>query len=186
MLRTFLCVEITNPETIPLINTKINELSQIKGIRTVKPTQLHLTLKFLGDVTEKTLVQIKNAIQQISFDSFNITLEGMGCFPNQKRIRVIWIGISQGKAELKQLASLIEQVMVQLGFPKEKRPFSPHLTIGRVKYLKGKEKLSLINQIEESKEVYFGSQSITNFILKKSTLSPKGAIYDNLIEVSLN
>lgn len=186
MLRTFFCVEISNPKLISLINAQISEMGKIEGIRTVKSTQLHLTLKFLGDVSEKRLEQIKNAIQRISLDPFNISLEGIGCFPNTKRIRVVWIGISEGKETLKKLASFVEQTMAQIGFPKDKRPFSPHLTLGRVKYLKGEGSNLLIKKIEESKELYFGSQSINSFILKKSTLTPKGAIYDNLLEISLN
>ncbi len=184
MIRTFICVEISNPKLISLINAQISELGKIEGIRTVKSTQMHLTLKFLGDVSEKRLEHIKNDIQQILFDPFNISLEGIGCFPNTNRIRVVWIGISEGKEALKKLASLVEQVMVQIGFPKEKRQFSPHLTLGRVKYLKEEGKELLIKKIEKSKGSHFGSQSIDRFILKKSTLTPKGAIYDDLLVVS--
>ena len=185
MVRSFICVEITNPDIVILLNNQISELGKYEGVRTVKPSQLHFTLKFLGEITTKQLESVQNTISQIKYSPFKIYLKTMGCFPNINRVRVIWIGISDGAEKLKQLAGIIEELLIPIGFIKEKRPFSPHLTLARVKYLKKDQKASLIHKIEESQDLKIGLQNVDGIILKKSTLTPKGATYENLLEVPL-
>ncbi len=183
MVRSFICVEITDKEIISVLNNYIKELKMVKGVRTVKSTQLHLTLKFLGEISEKQLFSVQNAIKDIKFPSFEMTLEKFGVFPNINRIRVVWVGISDGNEKLKELAHLIEESLKPLGLSEDKRPFSPHLTLARVKYLKSEEKKALMQTIEKAERI--GTQFIDKFILKKSTLTPTGAIYDNLLVVPL-
>ncbi len=183
MIRSFICVEITNPDIVILLNNQISELGKYEGVRAVKPSQFHLTLKFLGEISTKQLESIQNTISQVKYSPFEIYLKGMGCFPNINRVRVIWIGISDGAEKLKQLAGFIEELLIPIGFIKDKRPFSPHLTLARVKYLKKDQKMALIHKIEELKELKIGTQNVDRVILKKSTLTPKGAIYENLLEV---
>jgi len=185
MVRSFICVEITNPDIVILLNNQISELGKYEGVRTVKPSQLHFTLKFLGEISTKQLESVQNTISQIKYSPFKIYLKTMGCFPNINRVRVIWIGISDGAEKLKQLAGIIEELLIPIGFIKEKRPFSPHLTLARVKYLKKDQKASLIHKIEESQDLKIGLQNVDGIILKKSTLTPKGATYENLLEVPL-
>lgn len=185
MVRSFICVEITNPDIVTLLNNQISELGKYEGVRSVKPSQLHLTLKFLGEISVKQLESVQNTITQIKCSPFDICLKSMGCFPNINRVRVIWIGITDGAEKLKQLARFVEDLLIPIGFIKEKRPFSPHLTLARVKYLEKDQKESLIHKIEESKELKIGTQNVDRIILKKSTLTPKGAIYENLLEVPL-
>ncbi|MFX0087387.1 MAG: RNA 2',3'-cyclic phosphodiesterase [Candidatus Hodarchaeota archaeon] len=184
MVRSFICVEITDQEITSVLNNYINELKMVKGVRTVKSSQLHLTLKFLGEISEKQLVSVQDSIKEIKFPSFEIALEKFGVFPNINRIRVIWVGISDGNEKLKELAHLIEESLQPLGFFKEKRPFSPHLTLARVKYLKSDEKKTLVHIIKNAERI--GTQYIDEVILKKSALTPNGAIYDNLLVVPLS
>jgi 2'-5' RNA ligase len=184
MVRSFICVEINNSEVV----SRIEELtSKIKfdGVRPVKSHQLHLTLKFLGEVPEAQIESIKQAIQTIEFSSFAISLEGMGCFPKLNYIRVVWIGIKEGSENLKQLAELVEEKLNLIGFPREKRRFSPHLTLGRIKKLRNADKKQLTTIIQNSKTIPIGDQMVDELILKKSTLTPKGAIYENLSVVTL-
>lgn len=185
MVRSFICVEIDNPEVITHIDEVISEIRQYEGVRVVKSSQLHLTLKFLGEVPEERIEPIKQAINQIHIPSFQLKLKGMGCFPNLNYIRVVWIGITDGRDSLITLAQRIDKKMASLGFPKEKRAFSPHLTLARIKALRNTEKNLLSNKIRDSKESNIGVQLIDSFILKKSTLTPKGPIYENLLVVPL-
>ncbi len=185
MVRSFICVEINNPEVITHIDKVISEISQYKGVRVVKSSQLHLTLKFLGEVSETRIESIKQAISQIHIPPFQLNLKGMGCFPNLNYIRVVWIGITDGREPLITLAQTIDKKMISLGFPKEKRAFSPHLTLARIKALRNNEKNLLSNKVRDSKELDIGVQYIDTVILKKSTLTPKGPIYENLLAVPL-
>ncbi|MFX0205641.1 MAG: RNA 2',3'-cyclic phosphodiesterase [Candidatus Hodarchaeota archaeon] len=184
MVRSFICVEINNSEAVSQIEELISKI-KFDGVRPVKSYQLHLTLKFLGEVPEAQIKSIKQAIQTIEFSSFDISLEEMGCFPNLNYIRVVWIGIKEGSENLKQLAELVEEKLNPIGFPREKRRFSPHLTLGRIKKLRNADKKQLIAIIQNSKTIRIGDQVIDELILKKSTLTPKGAIYENLLVVPL-
>ncbi|UCG89656.1 MAG: RNA 2',3'-cyclic phosphodiesterase [Candidatus Heimdallarchaeota archaeon] len=182
MVRSFICVEINDSEVVKPIEELLVKL-RFNGVRPVKSFQLHLTLKFLGEVSESQIGSIKQVIQLIEFSPFEISLTGMGCFPNLNYIRVVWIGIREGSNNLKQLASMIEEKLNPLGFPREKRGFSPHLTLARIKKLRNPDKRKLTAIIQSSKEISFGDQLIEEFILKKSTLTPKGPIYEDLLVV---
>ena len=185
MVRSFICVEIDDSQIINQINEVISGYNQFKGVRAVKSSQLHLTLKFLGEVPEKRIQLIKDAIKEIKIPPFTLSLHGIGCFPNIKYIRVVWIGITEGKESLKHLAKMVEKELIPLGFAKDKREFSPHLTLARIKSLGSADKNKLIKMIQHSKEKEFGVQKIEKFILKKSTLTPTGPIYEDLFEVPL-
>ena len=184
MVRSFICVEINNSEVVSRIEELISKI-KFEGVRLVKSHQLHLTLKFLGEVSEAQIKSIKQAIQTIESSSFDISLEGIGCFPNLNYIRVVWIGIKEGSESLKHLAELVEEKLNPIGFPKEKRRFSPHLTLGRIKKLRNADKKQLTAIIQNSKTIPIGYQVIDELILKKSTLTPKGAIYENLLVIPL-
>ncbi|MFW9902943.1 MAG: RNA 2',3'-cyclic phosphodiesterase [Candidatus Thorarchaeota archaeon] len=184
MVRSFICVEINNSEVVSQIEESISKI-KFDGVRPVKSNQLHLTLKFLGEVSDAQIGSIKQAIQTIEFPSFNISLEGMGCFPNLNYMRVLWIGIKEGSENLQQLAKIVEGRLNPIGFSREKRRFSPHLTLGRIKKLQNSDKKQLAAIIQNSKTIPIGDQLIDELILKKSTLTPKGAIYENLFVVPL-
>lgn len=183
MVRSFICVEINNADVVRQIEEQIKKI-RFEGVRPVKSNQLHLTLKFLGEVPESRIASIKQAIQSIDFPSFNISLEGIGCFPNLNYIRVVWIGITEGSDNLKQLANMIEERLNPIGFPREKRGFSPHLTLARIKKLRSnKNQLTAI--VRDSKAIPIGVQLIDEFLLKQSTLTPKGPIYEDLLVVPM-
>ncbi|MHA2245557.1 MAG: RNA 2',3'-cyclic phosphodiesterase [Candidatus Hodarchaeales archaeon] len=184
MVRSFICVEINDSDIVNQIEEILSKI-RFSGVRTVKSFQLHLTLKFLGEIPESRISTIKKEIQTIKIHPFEISLEGMGCFPNLNYIRVVWIGIKAGSNNLKQLAYLIEEKLNPIGFPKEKRGFSPHLTLARIKKLPNPDKRKLTDFIQSSNDLSFGVQMIEEFILKKSTLTPKGPIYEDLLIVPM-
>ena len=185
MVRSFICVEVVNETNIENIEDILSELSPFQGIRPVRINQLHLTLKFLGEVSEFKISQIVDEMRLIEIPVFNITFSHLGFFPNERRPRVIWIGISEGTNQLSSLAYEVNTRLSKIGFPKERRKFSPHLTLGRIKKYYPEEQESLV-EYAHSKSTWEGEkESIQSFILKKSTLTPQGAIYETLAEFPL-
>jgi 2'-5' RNA ligase len=154
------------------------------SIKLVEPENVHITLKFLGETNEDYIEPIyrviKNATQDVN--KFNIILEGAGVFPNQKYLKVIWLGIKQGE-KLGSIAQKIDKELHELGFKKEKRNFSAHLTIARVRSSKNKEKLLQI--IEKYTDSKFAEINVNSIKLKKSELTQKGPIYTNLKDIRL-
>ncbi|MCK4849272.1 MAG: RNA 2',3'-cyclic phosphodiesterase, partial [Candidatus Heimdallarchaeota archaeon] len=179
------CIEVINQLNIRSIEAILDELSTFKGIRPVKPNQLHLTLKFLGEVAEKRLVEIEKELKMIKLPSFEIELLHMGFFPNERRPRVIWIGLSEGKSQLITLAREVDDRLSKIGFPKEKRKFSPHLTVGRIKKLYPDELQNIVDYVHSINTVGMEKEVVQSILFKKSTLTPHGAIYENLAEVVL-
>ncbi len=185
MVRSFICVEVINQVNTQKIGAILNELSSFKGIRPVKPNQLHITLKFLGEVPEKKISSIERELKSIKVPIFEMVFSHMGFFPNERRPRVIWIGISEGKSQLSTLAAEVNTRLSLIGFPKDKRKFSPHLTLGRIKKHYPDEQESLVDYAHSCDILEGEKEVIHSFIFKKSTLTPQGAIYENLSEFSL-
>ena len=179
-IRTFIAIEI-DPTHKQKLTHLISTLKQSDSdVKWVNGTQMHLTLKFLGNIEETKVQEISDALTSIanSTREFTITLSNIGTFPNVKRPRVIWIGIDKGKNELKLLAGQIETELEKLGFPKETRDFKSHLTLGRVRSPKNLQNLTKLLT-----EVSFQSESaikINKLILFQSTLTPKSVIYTEL------
>lgn len=141
---------------------------------------LHLTLKFLGEVREERIRDISEILKEISkgFKKFEVTLQGIGAFPNQSSPRVIWTGVEKGRKEMIELQKEIEERLVPLGFKKEERGFHPHLTIARVK---GRGDFKELFETDYKSRTFL----IDKIILFKSTLTPKGPIYEELEKLLL-
>jgi 2'-5' RNA ligase len=181
-IRAFIAVDI--PVSQKVIEV-INELKKIQlNAKIVETENLHLTLKFLGDTDEDLIDKIGEIISDVIIDipSFEITLKKMGVFPNQKYIKVVWIGVENTEF-LKKIAEKIDPKLGDLGFEKERRSFSAHLTIARVKSPKNKEKL--LGLLDKYQETDFQILKVNKIFLKKSVLTPEGPIYTNLKEIDL-
>lgn len=175
-MRTFIAVEL--PEEI---KKKIGEIqAPLKRtnafVSWVKPGNIHVTLKFLGEVPEERIEEVFEATEKAveGAERFTMSLKGMGGFPNLKRPRVIWIGTGSGEEALSLLAKRIEEEMEKIGFPREKRGFSPHFTIGRVKSPKNIEQLAAR---VESSDFQTEEIEVAEVVVMKSQLTPSGAIY---------
>src|SRR5438132_8138465 len=135
-LRTFIAVEMS-PSVIARVGDLIDKLRVAAAeINWVRPQQMHLTLKFLGDVPDTETPDICRVVDQVAavFEPFEITCRGVGAFPNSRDPRTLWIGIEDGAEELKRLQAALDTALkMELGFAKEPRGFHPHLTLGRVK-----------------------------------------------------
>jgi 2'-5' RNA ligase len=146
---------------------------------------MHLTLKFLGEVSENKIINVKSVLANIAQDypSFRLSLKGSGRFPHGGRHpRVIWIGIEMNET-LEKIHSRLENELQKINFPKENRKFHPHLTLGRIK---SPHNLGpILENLEQNKETDFGAMTVNKIILFKSTLRPGGAEYTNLSEFYL-
>jgi len=142
----------------------------------VKEDNVHITLKFLGE-TEKRDQIIDILEKKISSSGFTLNFTGLGKFGRGEELRVLWAGIDHSDG-LNSLFNEIESLLDPLGFPKEQRRFSPHITLGRNKY--GKVQQDLITEIEKLSDYHFGEQDITSFQLLSSTLTLSGPIYKTI------
>jgi 2'-5' RNA ligase len=154
------------------------------NIKWVKPGNIHITLKFLGDVSENNISPICDALIDVVKDQkpFDLVLKDTGVFPHPGKPRVLWVGIGSGSESLRTLAKKIEDRLHNLGFSKEKRPYSPHLTIGRVRSPKNsKETVDKLLSISVRNDVF----RINKIVLMKSDLHPTGAVYTALNSFNL-
>jgi len=181
--RGFIAIDIN-------INPKIEKiLEELKNsgafIKLVELKNIHITIKFLGnmnyDNTEEINDILKNATKNIQ--PFKIELEGMGVFPNQNYLKIIWIGIKKAEI-LTDITQKIDYDLNNAGHIIKVQKFYPHITIGRVKTAKNKEKiLEIINKYKNTK---FSEIKIDSIKLKKSELTPEGPIYTDLLEINFN
>ncbi len=181
-IRAFIAIDIPVSQKVTEI---INELKKTQiDAKIVEIENMHLTLKFLGDIDENLTDDIEKIIKDtiINMQPFEITLKNLGVFPNQRYMKVAWIGV-ENLEPLKKIAETIDIKLKDLGFEKEKRPFSVHLTIARIKSAKNKEKL--IGLIDKYQNTELQKIKINKVILKKSILTPKGPIYSNLKEIKV-
>ena len=156
-----------------------------RGIRWVRKQGIHLTLKFLGDVDRDDVEKIQIAMERATEGSspFVLAGEGLGVFPDLRRPRVIWIGLSGDLQVLFALQAHLESQLKGLGFPKEKRPFKGHLTLGRVK---GRlDTTRLREALEGLRGFQTDAFTVQSVVLFQSTLRPQGAVYTKLTEVPL-
>ena len=177
-IRAFLAIDLDD-DLKPKINKIIKEFKQIDTrIKYVELANLHLTLKFFGDIDTNGLKLLEDAIANVvsEFDPFKIKISGCGAFPNNNHIKVIWVGIEDDSI-LKDLHDRMDEEFVRIGFDKD-RKFSTHLTIGRMKSAKNKDKVK--STIEEFSNVEIGEMEVSQISLKKSTLTPRGPIYEDI------
>lgn len=173
-------------------NSLIRELARTNSqVKWVNPKTLHITLKFLGEVELGLLPDIKERLTRVCQGKapFNLTLEGVGAFPKRSRPQVIWTGLSGETEGLVRLASDVEAALSPLGFEPEKRGFKPHITLGRMRRFKSR-KASLgqeeLKQAILNLAAYKGPEFLARQVtLMKSTLTPKGAIYEPVFKKSL-
>lgn len=183
-IRTFICIElpISIRRELEALQNFLKPLS--KSVRWSSADGIHLTLKFLGDVDEAVLDDIHIAVQNASENTaaFRVDLSGTGAFPSFDRPTVYWIGIKEPSGALIALQRNLENELEKLGFPTERRAFSPHLTIGRVKAQSGLKELGKALQDVKLPSMTFLAD---NIIVMKSLLQPGGARYTPLSVVKL-
>lgn len=173
-MRTFVAIEIENQEVLDSINEVQSKL-KIKA-KPISTKNIHFTLFFIGEVSDLLAQKIQESLESIEFQSFEISIRGIGAFPNPNFPRIIWVGTDdEGGKKLIELASIVEEKLSNLGFQSDK-PFKPHVTIFRVK-----NKIGNISDELKKLEMYsFGVQKISEIKFKKSVLTSEGPIYSDL------
>ncbi len=181
MIRTFIAAETAPEIRRELYRAQGRLKTEISGrISWVQEKNIHLTLKFLGEINPGRLEPIREKLKEIAAGSckFSLTLDGLGSFPNNKNPRIIWAGLkAAADCPLFAIAARIEQELAGLGLKKEQNPFHPHLTLGRVKQLKKKIDLSTLYPRITLPKISFEVENITLF---QSTLTSTGPIYSPL------
>ncbi len=155
-----------------------------RGIRWVPTENMHLTLKFLGEVKEELIPEIVRRLVLIGghYQRFSVGIRGTGAFPNFRNPNVLWVGVDESGA-LERLFGEIDASLSEIGFERENRKFSPHLTIARVKDRRGID--PLIKELATFKEAFFGTIEVREILLMKSVLKPSGAEYSRAAVVEL-
>jgi RNA 2',3'-cyclic 3'-phosphodiesterase len=179
MVRAFIGAGLTEEAIDQLSGVIANLDFSSKGIKWVKPENLHITFKFLEDIDESQISLITDILDSSlkGHGSINFSIDHLGVFPTWKRPRIIWAGVSKGASALVSLSEKIEDVMQALNFEKEKRVFKPHITIGRIKSLKYPE---LLKKAVQTVIFESGSLAIGHVTLYQSILSQDGAKYEVL------
>lgn len=190
MIRSFIALELSE-EIYRNLGKLIESLK--KGVQFtpsrpswVKPESIHLTLKFLGNIDENMVAPISEVVKTAAEETsaFTIRIRDLGVFPDERRPRVLWCGMTKGEMQTTTLQKKIDRSLLSLGFEKEKRPFHPHLTLARIKSLKGTA--ALMNIIKANQQNSFvGECQIDRLILFRSELHPDGARYTKLFEAPL-
>ena len=184
MMRAFVGIDIDEAVRQNLVAAQRQLASTGAQLKLVEPENIHVTMKFLGDIREDQVGAITEALRAAveGFKPFEINVQGVGAFPNLGYIKVIWAGVSDGREQIISIQRHIDQNLAKLGFRPE-RDFVPHLTLARAKSAAGKEKLAAF--LKNMTNAEFGSSRADAIELKQSTLTPKGPIYSTLARVEL-
>jgi 2'-5' RNA ligase len=181
-IRSFMAFDLEN-------DTVLNRLASVQkllfqtgaDLKLVAPQNIHITLRFLGDITPAMAEEIFGEMKKVQFAPFTVRINGVGAFPDLRYPRVVWAGIAEGAEQLKNVFSQLEPMLRGLGFAADPKGFSPHLTIARVK--SGKNKEQLAEFINKNAKYDFGTINAECLRLKKSDLTPQGPVYSTLKEV---
>ena len=180
-IRSFIAVDMTDNAVLQRIVDCQTELARTGAdLKLVEPENIHATLRFLGEVQAPLLDQVRRELAQLAFQPFTVELRGVGAFPNPRRPNVVWVGITKGGEELQGIFSRLEPRLRGLGFPADRKGFSPHITISRVK--SGRNRDALYSSITDLSDKEFGSMTVESIRLKKSILTPKGPVYSTIHE----
>ncbi len=187
-IRSFIAVELPGEVKQALAGLQAKLKGNGRQVKWVEPENLHLTLQFLGNIDAGTVKDITAAITQGAIGTHPFTLEvgGLGMFPGAERVQTIWVGLSGEMEKLIGLQRAIGANLQKLGFEPEKRPFTPHLTLGRVKDFVQNQERALLGQLV-TRTPWNGKYrvSVTAVNLMKSQLTREGPIYSKLATVPL-
>lgn len=184
-MRCFVAIELEDALRKPLVRLLEERLPANRNVRWATPAQLHLTLKFIGEIEPEQVPEIQVALAGVgpTFAPFSIQLTEYGVFPNPARARVFWVGVRDAGEECGRLAAAIDAALAKVGIPAEERPFKPHITLGRLKNPAGTKILRDAAQRLPKP----GSEQgfVKHFTLFESQLGKRGAVYRAVHSVAL-
>jgi 2'-5' RNA ligase len=185
LARLFIAVEIEDRSVLSRI---IEVRNQIMGLgidaKPVEDENIHLTLRFLGDVEENLIPSIERAMEPLaSIPPFKMRVRGVGVFPDLRSPRVVWVGVGEGSEMLRSMRGILDRGLRGLKIYEGEHSFTPHITIARVRGRANIDKLSMY--VEENMDLDLGFSSVTRVVLKRSFLTPRGPIYSDVRRVIL-
>ncbi|NIO37565.1 RNA 2',3'-cyclic phosphodiesterase [Candidatus Bathyarchaeota archaeon] len=180
-IRSFIAFDIDNQEVLNRMK-KVQDLLWATGanVKAVKVENIHVTMRFLGNIAHKMVEQIFEEMKKVQFTSFEVKVRGVGAFPHLHRLNVIWAGLTEGADHMRNIFNQLEPSLRSLGFRADSKGFSPHITIARVRSARNKNEL--IECIKENADFEFGTVKAECLRLKRSDLTPQGPIYSTLKE----
>jgi 2'-5' RNA ligase len=184
-LRCFIAIDLP-PELrkrIEALSERLRAQPGEAGLRWVQPSGIHLTLKFLGALPEARVPDVASVLDQAASAQapFSVTVGGIGCFPDGRNPRVVWAGLDDPTGRLRLLHASIESGCAAIGMAPEARPFSPHLTLGRVRREAGPETAGVVRAILEAERAFHAGEMLADAVhLFRSDLRPTGAVYTRL------
>ena len=187
-VRSFIAIEL--PDELKLELTQLEarlKLGKQPWVKWVDPYSIHLTLKFLGSIATDRIGEITRAMEAAArgIPPFHLEVKGLGVFPNLRRAQVAWVGIGGEVDKLSQLQQRIESNLVPLGFAPESRPFTPHLTLARVRDQASLDERQKFGQLIVSTRFEAGTIEVDAVNLMRSQLTREGAIYSRISSVRL-
>lgn len=184
-IRAFIAFELSEEIKHELQQVQEQLADKKDKVKWVAQDNIHLTLKFLGDVPHKEIAAIQKIILNVAdkFCTFKMRIKAVGCFPNDKLPRIVWAGVREESKALEDIYNSLENELAAIGYLKEERLFKPHLTIGRVKHISDRTRFK--TGIDETKTSDFGEVNVKEIVLFKSTLTSKGAIYEKVYSAEL-
>jgi RNA 2',3'-cyclic 3'-phosphodiesterase len=189
LIRSFIAVELPEELKKELSELEIRlKKSSPPIVRWVDPYSIHVTLKFLGEVAEESIEELVLAIEESvpGIKPFKLSVSEVGAFPNLNRPQVVWVGVKGDLSQITVLQQKIEANTEQLGFPRESRGFTPHLTLGRVRNeASTNERQRLGKILSETSFTAISKINVDSVNLMKSQLTPNGAIYTCLKKVKM-
>jgi 2'-5' RNA ligase len=180
-IRSFLAFDMDSQAVLrKIIEVQSALVKTGADVKTVEPQNIHITLRFLGNILPATVDKIFEQMKRTKFAPFNVKIHGVGVFPTINYPKVVWAGITEGSKQLQNIFDQLEPRLQELGFSPEPKGFSPHLTIARVRSARNKP--PLVKFISENPEFEFGIIKAACLKLKKSELTSRGPIYSTLKE----
>jgi len=182
MIRSFIAFDLNSESMLKRFDEVQRQLIETGAdLKLVEPKNIHITMRFLGDISANMVDSVHEAMKKVSFAAFDCEIRGLGAFPNLRYARVVWAGIRKGADELKNVFDQLEPNLRQLSFKPDPKGFSPHLTLARVKTRRNKAELARC--VQELVDYNFGVVKADCLRLKKSVLTPRGPVYSTLREV---
>lgn len=184
-MRLFVSIDLPDRLSSAIADVQA-ELEPAAGIRLTDPTQAHVTLKFLGEVdpgaVDAVVDGLERAIDRAGQSPFEATVSGLGVFPSESYISVVWLGIDAGAEEMTRLHNAVEAALVDRGFDPASHDFTPHVTIARMDHAGGKER---VQRVVRTASPTVGSFAVESVALTESTLATDGPVYETVERVSL-
>jgi len=181
-MRVFIAIDLPEQVRAQLAEVERQLRSTTNSARWVAAESIHVTLKFIGEVSEKKLQSIDEAIAGLTWKPFQLTVRGIGFFPGNRSPRVLWAGMQAPTME--GLAEKLDSRMESFGFEREKRVFRPHITLARARNTR--LDAALVRAAAQFEDHEFGSFSVDRWFLYQSTLKPSGSVYTQLKQYLLS